>query len=311
MVKIAKPRLRKKTILDRLKQDWYLYLLLSPILIHLFIFDYLPMYGIQIAFREYRAAFGIWGSQWVGLQHYRTFFGTFYWQRLITNTLLLNFYGLLWGFPMPIILALLLNRVENKRFKQFTQTSIFLPNFISGVVVAGMLFMFLSPSTGFVNRIIQFFGGSPIFFMFSADWYRTVFIARGIWQGAGWGAIIYLAALTSIDPEIYEAATIDGATILQKIRHIDIPSIIPIAMMLLILNSGSMLNSNVQMTILLQTPGNIPTSDIIGMHVFRVGLQQARFSYAAAIGLMTNVVNFIIIITVNTITKKVSNIGLF
>ena len=293
------------------KRDWQLWLLLSPILIYIAIFEYLPMYGIQIAFRQYRAVHGIWGSEWVGLRHFETFFSSFFWQRLFTNTILLNLYGLLWGFPVPIILALLLNRVDSKRFKKFTQTSIFLPNFISGVVVAGMMFLFLSPSNGFVNSIIMFFGGDPIFFMFSADWYRTIFIVRGIWQGAGWGAIIYLAALTSIDPEIYEAATIDGATIMQKIRHIDIPNIIPIAMMLLILNSGSMLSSNTQMTILLQTPGNISTSDILGMHVFRTGLEMGRFSYAAAVGLMTNVINFAIILMVNAITKKVSNIGLF
>jgi len=268
------------------------------------------MYGIQIAFRDYKAVFGITGSEWVGLAHYRTFFSSFYWKRLISNTFILNFYGLLWGFPIPIILSLLLNRVEFSGLKKFTQTVIYIPNFVSTVVIAGMVYSFLSPSSGIINSLIAALGGKPIYFMVKSEWFRTVFIASGIWQGAGWGAIIYLAALTGIDPEIYEAATIDGATILQKIHHIDIPSIVPIAMMLLILNCGSMLSSNTQKVLLLQTGGNIPTSDIIGVYIYNTGLGGARYSYTAAIGLLLNVVNFALLITVNTISKRAGEVSI-
>ncbi len=304
--------LRKKSLVAvrRLKSDWQLYLLLLPVMTYFIIFDYFPMYGVQIAFRDYKAVLGITGSAWVGLEHYRTFFSSFYWQRLLVNTFLLNFYGLLWGFPMPIILALLLNRVEYPRFKKFTQTAIYIPHFISTVVIAGMVYMFLSPTNGIINKLVVALGGKSIYFMVAPEWFRTVFIASGIWQGAGWGTIVYLAALTSIDPEMYEAATIDGATILQKIRYIDIPNIIPVAMMLLILNSGSMLSSNTQKALLLQTNGNIPTSDIIGLYIYTVGLGQAKFSYTAAIGLLLNVINFVIIMIVNTISKKASEISI-
>jgi putative aldouronate transport system permease protein len=311
MNKAIKPFPKKPiSLARRFESEWQIYLLLLPAMAYIIIFEYLPMYGIQVAFRDYKAVQGILGSRWVGLEHYRTFFSSFYWKRLLVNTFLLNFYGLIWGFPVPIILALLLNRVEYPRMKKFTQTAIYIPHFISTVVIAGMIYMFLSPTNGIINRLIVALGGKSIFFMVAPEWFRTVFIASGIWQGAGWGTIVYLAALTSIDPEMYEAATIDGATILQKIRYIDIPSIIPIAMMLLILNSGSMLSSNTQKALLLQTSGNIPTSDIIGLYIYNVGLGQAKFSYTAAIGLLLNVINFFIIMTVNTISKKTSEISM-
>ena len=294
----------------RLKNEWQLYLLLLPALVYLFIFQYLPMYGIQIAFRDYKAVFGITGSPWVGLHFFRLFFSTYYWQRLITNTFLLNFYGLLWGFPIPVILALLLNRIEMRRFKKFTQTTIYVPHFISTVVMAGMIYIFLAPSNGVINRLITALGGSSQFFMVQASSFRTIFIGSGIWQGAGWGTIVYLAVLTSIDQEMYEAATIDGATILQKIRYIDIPSIIPVAMMMLILNCGSLLSSNTQKALLLQTNGNIATSDVIGLYVYKMGLVNARFSFSSAIGLMMNVINFVMLITVNTISKRTNEVSI-
>ena len=294
-------------VLRRLKNDWQLYLLLLPILAQTIVFDYVPMYGIQIAFRDFKAVQGITGSKWVGLLQFQTFFSSYFWQRLLTNTFLLNFYGLLWGFPIPIILSLLLNRLKNRRFKKFTQTVIYVPHFISTVVLAGILYLFLSPTSGVINKFISFLGGSKIFFMIQPSWFRTVFITSGVWQSAGWGTIIYLAALTSIDPELYEAATIDGASIFQKICYIDIPSVVPVAMMMLILNCGSLLGSNTQKVLLLQTDGNIPTSDIIGTYVYNIGLGQARYSYTAAIGLMTNVINFIMLMIVNTISKKTSD----
>jgi len=302
---------KKPSLVKELKASWQLYVLLAPVIAFFIVFHYMPMYGIQIAFRNYRAVFGITGSPWVGLDHFRQFFQAFYFERLITNTLLLNLYGLLWSFPITIFLALMLNRIPLRRYKKFTQTVVYAPHFISSVVIAGMLFIFLSPSTGLVNRAIEALGGSPIFFMIEAGWFRTIFISSAIWQSAGWGTILYLAALTSIDQEMYEASEIDGASILQKIRYIDLPSVLPIAVMVLILSTGSLLSSNTQRALLLQTPGNIPTSDILGLYVFRVGLQGARFSYTAAIGLFTNVVNFVIIFSVNMIAKKTSGIAMF
>ena len=214
-----------------------------------------------------------------------------------------NVYSLLWSFPVPIILALLLNRIKQERFKKFTQTVIYIPHFISTVVMAGMLYIFLSPETGMINLLIKFLGGQPVYFMAEAGWFRTVYIASGIWQSAGWGTILYIAALTGVDQEIYEAATLDGASVMQKIRHIDIPSILPIAVMMLILECGKIMGGDTQKALLLQTSSNTATSDIIGVYVYNVGLGQAKYSYTAAIGLFQNLIGFVMIVAVNTISK--------
>ena len=191
---------------------------------------------------------------------------------------------------MPFILAILLNQFNRDKFKRFAQTVIYVPHFISTVVMAGILYLFLSPNSGIVNHFIEMFGGTPIFFMNDASWFRTLFVGTEIWQHAGWNAILYIATLTGIDQSIYEAATIDGATKRQKIWHIDIPHLIPIAVMLLILNCGSLLSSNTDKALVMQQPGNIPTSDIIGVYVYTQGLQKAQFSYTAAVGLTVNIV---------------------
>ena len=302
---------RGKSLMFRVKCDWQLYLLILPILAYLLVFNYLPLYGIQIAFKNFRAVDGIWGSRWVGLQQFETFFSSYYFSRLISNTFLLNLYALLWGFPIPVFLAILLNRINNKMFKKYTQTVIYVPHFISVVVLAGMVYIFCAPTGGLFNVVIRALGGSTVAFMTDPGWFRSIYIGSGIWQSAGWGTILYLAALTGVDPEIYEAATIDGATILQKIRYIDVPMLVPIATMMLILNSGSLLSSNTEKALLFQTAGNIPASDVIGLYVYKVGLEQAKFSFAAAIGLFVNVVNFVLILTVNTISNKMGDTSLF
>ncbi len=293
------------------RNDWQLYVLLLPALAFIFIFNYLPMYGIQIAFRDYKAVFGITGSKWVGLKHFKDFFSAYYFKRLLANTFLLNFYSLIWSFPIPIILAILLNQFERQHFKKFTQTIIYVPHFISTVVMAGILYLFLSPVNGIVNSLIVALGGNPIFFMIEPEWFRTLFIASSIWQHSGWNTILYIATLTGINPELYEAATIDGATKLKRIRHIDIPHLIPIAVMMLILSCGSLLSSNTDKALLMQTPGNMATSDIIGVYVYEMGLGKAQFSYTAAIGLFTNVINFITIVAVNQIAKRLGDTSLF
>ncbi|MDR1704949.1 MAG: ABC transporter permease subunit [Clostridiales bacterium] len=294
------------------RRDWQLYALLLPAIIMVFIFCYLPMYGIQIAFRDFKAVQGITGSAWVGWKNFKDFIDSYYFVRLLSNTFLLNLFGLLWSFPIPIVFAILLNQMRGKRLKRFTQTAIYAPHFISPVVMAGMLFLFLSPNSGLVNKLIEALGGQARNFMLEEGAFRTLFVGTEVWQHAGWNTILYIATLTAIDPGLYEAATMDGATKFQKILYIDLPHLIPVIVMLLILNCGALLTSNTDKAYLMQTPGNIPKSDIIGVYVYRMGLaESAQFSYTAAIGLFTNVINFVTIVTVNWVSRRLSNIGLF
>ncbi len=302
---------RKGNLKTKLLNDWQLYLLILPGVIYFIVFHYVPLYGIQIAFKDFKVSKGIVDSAWVGFDNFKTFFNSYYCGRLIINTLLLNVYSLLWSFPVPVVLALLLNRIKQERFKKFTQTVIYIPHFISTVVMAGMLYIFLSPETGMINRLINALGGQSIYFMAEAGWFRTVYIASGIWQSAGWGTILYIAALTGVDQEVYEAATLDGASVMQKIRHIDIPSILPIAVMMLILECGKIMGGDTQKALLLQTKSNTATSDIIGLYVYNVGLGQAKYSYTAAIGLFQNLIGFVMIVVVNTISKRVSSVSMF
>lgn len=296
-----------------LRRDWQLWVLLLPCLAFFIIFCYFPMYGVQIAFRDYKAAFGITGSQWVGLKYFEKFFNSYYCGRMFANTFLLNLYGLLFGFPIPILLAIMLNQLNKKRFKGFAQTAIYVPHFISTVVLAGMIYLFFSPTNGIVNHLISLAGGKSIYFIMEPGWFRPLFIGSDIWQNAGWNTILYIATLTSIDPQLYEAATIDGATRWEKIKHIDLPHLIPIAVMMLILNCGSLLSSNTEKALLLQTSGNMATSDILGVYVYSVGIaaSKAQYSYASAIGLCLNVINFAIIMGVNGISRRMSDISLF
>ena len=305
------PAHRKQSLRMVMKNNWQLYVLILPAVIYFFVFNYLPLYGIQIAFKDYRAVDGIAGSPWVGLEHFKTFFNAYYFKRLLSNTLLLNVYSLLWSFPIPLILAIFLNQIKSPRRKRFIQTSIYVPYFISTVVLAGMLYIFLSPSSGIFNIVREALGMRAVDYMSEAGAFRTIYIISGIWQGAGWGTILYIASLSGVDQELYEAAEIDGASIWQKIRYIDLPSLIPVAVMVFILDCGKLLNSNTDKALVMQTSGNIPTSDIIGVYVYNVGLGSGQFSYTAAIGLFVNVINFVLIITVNKISKMVTDVGLF
>lgn len=293
------------------KNNWQLYVLILPAIIYFIVFNYMPLYGIQIAFKDFKAVFGISGSKWVGLKNFENFFHAYYFKRLLTNTLLLNVYNLLWSFPIPIILSILLNQIKGPRIKRFIQTSIYVPYFISTVVLAGMLYIFLSPTSGILNVLRQALGMKAVDFMSDAKAFRSIYIISGIWQSAGWGTILYIASLSGVDSSLYEAAEIDGASIWQKIRYIDIPSIVPVIVMVFILDCGKLLSSNTDKALVMQTAGNIPTSDIIGVYVYNVGLGSGQFSYTTAIGLFINVINFVIIITANQISKKISDVGLF
>jgi putative aldouronate transport system permease protein len=292
-------------------RDWQLWVLLLPAVAYFFIFNYLPMYGIQIAFRDYKAVSGITGSQWVGLKNFTDFFSTYYFGRLLTNTFVLNIFGLLWSFPIPILMAILINQIEHPLFKRFVQTTIYVPHFISTVVMVGMLYLFLSPTSGIFNKFIEMAGGTPIYFMAEPSWFRTLFIGTDIWQHAGWSTILYIATLTGIDPELYEAATVDGASKIQKIWHIDVPHLMPIAIMMLILSCGQLLVSNTDKALLMKTAANSSRADIIGVYVYEMGLGRAQFSYTAAIGLFTNITNFVTIMAVNSIAKKINETSLF
>lgn len=301
----------KKKLSVMIKNSWQIYVLALPAIIYFFVFNYMPIYGIQIAFKDYRFVDGIWGSSWVGLEHFKTFFNAYYFKRLLSNTILLNLYSLLWASPCPVILAILLNRIRSDKRKRVIQTTIYVPHFISTVVLAGMIYLFLAPGSGVFNVVRTALGMESVDFMSKASAYRTIYIASGIWQGAGYSSILFIATLTSIDPGQYEAAEIDGASIWQQIRYIDIPAVFPTFMMTFILSMGSMLASSEEKTLLLQTGGNMPVSDIIGVYVYNIGLGSGQFSYTSAIGLFTNVVNFILIIITNKLSKKVANIGMF
>ena len=293
------------------KKNYFAYLLILPVLIWYLLFCYAPMWGILIAFKDYKAVDGIAGSAWVGLKHFKNFFNAYYFKRLLSNTLLLNVYYLLWSFPVPLILAILLNQIRGTKKKRFIQTSIYIPYFISTVVLAGMLYIFLSPTSGILNFARTALGLKAVDFMSDASAFRSIYIISGIWQAAGYGTILYIATLTGIDLSLYEAAEIDGASIWQKIRYIDIPSLIPTAMMVFILDCGKMLASDTNKALVMQTPGNIPTSDIIGVYVYNVGLGSGQFSYTAAIGLFINIINFILIVSVNRLSKRMTDVGLF
>lgn len=313
MGKNSKTKVPKKKINYAVyfKNNWQLYVLILPAIIYFIVFNYVPLYGIQIAFKDFKAVFGISGSKWVGFKHFENFFHAYYFKRLLANTLLLNVYNLLWSFPVPIILAILLNQIKGPKIKRFIQTSIYVPYFISTVVLAGMLYIFLSPTSGIFNILRQALGMKAVDVMSDAKAFRTIYIVSGIWQSAGWGTILYIASLSGVDPSLYEAAEIDGASIWQKIRYIDVPSIVPVIVMVFILDCGKLLSSNTDKALVMQTAGNIPTSDIIGVYVYNVGLGSGQFSYTTAIGLFINIINFIIIITANQISKKISDVGLF
>nr|WP_244169287.1 ABC transporter permease subunit [Paenibacillus rhizosphaerae] len=279
-------------------------------MITVLVFSYFPMYGITIAFKDYNASKGIMGSPWVGFKYFTTFFHDPMAFRVLKNTLLLGLYTLLWSFPAPIILALLFNELRNKHFKKFVQTVSYFPHFISVVIVAGMLKDFTARD-GLFNQIITYFGGTPIMFLLEPGYFRTIFISSGIWQGVGFGTIIYLAALSGIDPTYYDVAEVDGASRWKKIVHITWPSIKPTTIILLIFALGGILGSDFQKIILLYSPETYSVADVIGSYVYRQGILGARYEYTTAIGLFMSVISFVILYITNWVSRKVSETSLF
>ncbi len=290
-----------------IKKYKMLYIIMIPGLLFFLIFHYIPMYGVIIAFQHFRPVSGIRGMiidpNWVGLKNFKDFFGSFYATRVITNTILISLYRLLWGFPTPIILALLLNEVYNRKFKKIVQTISYLPHFLSWVIVSS-IFATLLARNGMFNTLITRFGLEPISFLSQARYFRTIIVASGIWNGVGFGSIIYLAALSGVSPELYESATIDGANRLHRMIYISIPSIAHIIIIMLILSIGNILNAGFEQILLMYSPAVYSVGDIIDTFVYREGLIGARFSYGAAVGLFKGIVGMFIIIGTNYLVKK-------
>ena len=286
--------------LKYIRQNWQLYLFFTlPGLLLTIIFKYIPMGGILIAFEDYNPMQGILGSDWVGLEHFRRFLSSPDFLAYLTNTLKLSVYGLLWGFPIPIILALLLNRIKNKGIQKKIQLFIYAPNFISVIVLCGMIFIFLSP-VGPVNKFL----GTSINFMTMPEAFRSIYIASGIWQGAGWASIMYTAALSNASPELSDAAIMDGASLLQQIWHVDLPAIKPIIVIQFILQAGNIMSLGFEKAYALQTSLNIPASEILPTYVYKLGLQMGDYSFSTAVGLFNSIINVILLIIVNAVVKR-------
>ncbi|MGL5328812.1 MAG: ABC transporter permease [Peptostreptococcaceae bacterium] len=311
--KVSKEEKKSKRAksLRKALRSWQLYLFISLAFLYFLIFSYLPMYGVSIAFKDYIPSEGILGSPWVGFKHFERFFSSYYFWDLIKNTIGINLYSLIVGFPLPIILALALNEVKSDKFKKLTQTVTYAPNFISVVVMCGMIISFLAPTTGIINHFVEALGFERIAFMTDPKWFKTVYVLSGVWQGTGWASVIYLAALSGVDPSLHEAAKIDGATRLQRIWHIDIPAILPTIMIVLIMNVGSLMAMGHEKILLLQNPLNLEASNVIATFVYQQGLIDGQYSFAAAVGLFNSVINSILLITVNKFSRKLSEVSLW
>jgi putative aldouronate transport system permease protein len=280
--------------------------MLVPVIIYYIVIHYFPIYGLVIAFKDFTPIRGIQGSKWVGLKHFEAFFNSYYFWRILRNTVLISLYDLIFGFPAPIILSLILNEVKRQIFKRVVQTISYLPHFISLVVAVGMILDF-SSRDGLINQIFVLLGGAPISFMQNQDWFRTIYVGSNIWQGIGWGSIIYLAALSGISPELYEAARVDGANRWSQMLHITIPGIMPTIIIMLILRVGDMMSVGYEKIILLYNPSIYETADVISTFIYRKGLLEMNFSYSAAVGLFNSIINFALLLSVNRLARKSGN----
>lgn len=294
-----------------IKGNYDLYLFLLPAIIVLILFSYWPIYGIQIAFRDYKPKLGFTESDWVGLKHFKRFFESTYFAVVMKNTLKLSIIQLVAGFPLPIIFALLLNSMPGKRYRKLIQTVTYAPNFISIVVLCGMVILFLSPRVGVFNLIIEMFGGNKVNFMADPKYFRTIYVVSGIWQSMGWNSIIYFAALSGVSPELHEAAIMDGASKFKRILHVDLPGITPTIVILLILSFGSLMSVGFEKVFLLQNDQNIATSETIATYVYKMGLVNNDTSFSTAIGLFNSVINLVLLSTVNFISGKLSDNSLW
>ena len=308
-------KLRESSLFRRFYRDRYYLALLLPGIAYFVIFQYIPIYGLQVAFKDFSFRGGILGSPWAdqfGMANFIRFFSVYNVGRLIANTFLLNLYSLIFAFPVPIVLAVMLHESPSAPFRRSIQTVTYLPNFISIVAIIGIMRMMLSPGSGSVNRLLGLVGVEPIYFMIEPGWFRPLYVISGIWQTAGFGAIVYLAALASINPELYEAAIIDGTGRIQRIWHVSIPGILPVVAILFIFNMGNMLSSGFEKVLLMQHGTNMEVSDVIGTFIYRVGLTTVgNYDLATAVGLFNTVINFTLLVTANAVVRRVAGTGLW
>ena len=302
---------KKQSFKAYMKGHYDLYLLLLPAILYTAVFLYIPMYGVLMAFQDYSPVKGIMGSNFVGLTHFKKFFSTYMAKQIISNTVILSGYSLLASFPFPVILALMLNYCVNRRFGKIVQTVTYMPYFISVMVLVGMMNIFFSTNYGVVNTVLQALGIEPFSFMSSEKSFRHMYVWSGIWQGMGYSSGIYFAALSGIDPTLYEAAELDGASKLQRIRYIDLPSIMPTVIIMLIMSAGNLMSIGFEKAYLMQNDRNSGVSEIIATYVYKVGLIDARYSFSAAINLFNSAINFVILIVINKISRKLSDTSLW
>ena len=302
---------KKQSFKAYMKGHYDLYLLLLPAILYTAVFLYIPMYGVLMAFQDYSPVKGIIGSNFVGLKHFKKFFSTYMAKQIISNTVILSGYSLLASFPFPVILALMLNYCVNRRFGKIVQTVTYMPYFISVMVLVGMMNIFFSTNYGVVNTVLQALGIEPFSFMSSEKSFRHMYVWSGIWQGMGYSSVIYFAALSGIDPTLYEAAELDGASKLQRIRYIDLPSIMPTVIIMLIMSAGNLMSIGFEKAYLMQNDRNSGVSEIIATYVYKVGLIDARYSFSAAINLFNSAINFVILIVINKISRKLSDTSLW
>lgn len=297
----------------RISRNWGLYLLLLPALVLLILFAYKPMYGVVIAFKNYKNSLGILGSPWADplFKNFQRFFNSYQCGATIRNTLRLSLYSLAVGFPIPIILALMINQITAMRFRRTFQTILYLPHFISTVVMVGLLLIWLSPSSGLVGAFYRLLGKDAPNVMTSASGFPSIYVWSDIWQHAGWDSIVFLAALSSIDPTLYEAATVDGATRWQKMRYIDLPLLMATACIMLILRAGNLMNVGFEKVFLMQNDLNMSTSEIIATYVYKMGLRNSQYAVSTAVNLFNNLVNFVLLLLVNCVTRKLGETSLF
>jgi len=297
--------------LKSFRRYWQLYLIMLPALLYFVVFKYVPMAGVMIAFRDYNVIKGIWGSPWAGFKYFQLFFGNPVFWTLLRNTMGLSLYALIVGFPIPILLAVALNEIPLGFFKRATQLVAYAPYFISTVIMVSMLMLVFSPRLGVVNLGLQAIGSQPINFFGIPDAFPSLYVWSGVWQYSGYSAVVYLAALAGVDPQLYEAAKVDGASRIQRILNIDLPGIMPVMVIILILNVGNLLAVGFEKAFLMQNPLNLGTSEIIATYVYKVGLLNANYSFGTAVGLFNSVVNMVLLVLVNTVAKRIADTSLW
>ncbi len=302
---------RGSRLYDHFKREWQIYVMLLPTIVWFLVFLYKPMYGLQIAFKDYSIFRGVANSPWIGLEHFETLFSNDQFIRAVTNTIKISALNLLFGFPAPIILALMFNEILHATYKKTAQTIVYLPHFISSVIIAGIVITAFSPTAGIVNTIIGWFGLDPVYFLTQPQWFRPIFVGTGIWQEAGFGSIVFLAAIAGVNPSLYESAVVDGANRWQMMWKITIPSILPTILIMLIIRIGNIMEVSFELVILLYHPATYETADVVNTWVYRQGLQSGQYDLAAAAGLFNAVVAFVLVMTANTLSRRFSQTSLW